>query len=95
MQQVFAKFGKDMADKVIQRTLNSLPRSEVKRCSLPETKSWQAIMRRVEEIASSKGELWVTESILVKALLETESHIDTVLEEVNLTRQECLRFWRN
>jgi ATP-dependent Clp protease ATP-binding subunit ClpA len=88
MRQVFAQFGDDVADKVIDVARKSLKPTASPKRSLSEDKNWQAVMKRAEGLARETA--LMTETDLATALLETPSRVDEVLKRVGLTQQQCL-----
>jgi len=90
LRQVLAEFGADMGDEVLAVTQASLPRLAAAKRSLPETNDWRAVMQRAEAWALQRNALTITEIELLKALLETPTQVDKVLQRVGVSRQDCL-----
>lgn len=91
MRQVFARTGKDVADKVTEVARNSLKPDKPVRRPLQEGTNWQAVIKGAEERATQRGgSALITEADLARVLLETPSQVDKVLGRCGLTRRQCL-----
>ena len=90
MREVLGSFGEAVADKVADLARKSIPRTDLRRCPLPEDENWPGVLLRAEGIAACRGDSLVTEGDLATALLKSGTQVDRVLESEGLQTAECL-----
>lgn len=90
MHHLLTRLGEGMADRIIQEIEKSLPRTAMSLRALRETRDWQIVKQHAEELAKAKIPSLVTEAVLGRALLETPTGVDKVLESLGLAKQRCI-----